>query len=132
MANLNKVLLIGRLTRDPELRYTNSGTAVADLGLAVNRYYTSPDGTKKDETCFLDITVWGKQAENCHKYLAKGRQVFVEGRLKMDTWEKDGQRRSKIGVVADTVQFLDRSPSVETSYNSSVDSDSAEDDDIPF
>jgi len=136
MANLNRVLLIGRLTRDPELRYTPSGTAVSDLGLAVNRNYTGQDGTRKEETCFLDIVVWGKQAENCHKFLAKGRQIFVEGRLKMDSWEnKDGQRRNKIQVVADTIQFLG-GPS---SKSNDPDSDgysgpnvSEEEDEIPF
>lgn len=107
MANLNRVLLIGRLTRTPELRYTPGGTPVTDLGLALNRSYTSQSGERREETCFIDVVVWGRQAENCHKYLSKGRQVFVEGRLKMDVWEKDGQRRSKIQVVADNVQFLD-------------------------
>lgn len=139
MANLNRVLLIGRLTRDPGLRYTPSGTPVSDLGLAVNRNYTAQDGTRKEETCFLDIVVWGRQAENCHKFLSKGRQIFVEGRLKMDTWEnKEGQRRSKIQVVADTIQFLD-GPSSKSSgdsdsggYSGGPSSGGEEDDEIPF
>lgn len=105
--NLNKVLLIGNLTRDPELRYIPSGTAVANLGLATNRTYTTQDGERKEEVCYIDIVVWGKTAENCANYLSKGRPVFIEGRLQLDTWEtEDGQKRSKLKVVADRVQFL--------------------------
>jgi single-strand DNA-binding protein len=112
MANLNKVFLIGRLTRDPELRYIQSGTAVADFGLAVNRQYSTPDGEKKEEVTFVDITVWGKRAEVCAEHLGKGKPVFVEGRLKLDTWEsKEGQKRSKLVVVMDNFQFLGPSPS---------------------
>lgn len=107
MASLNKVMLIGRLTRDPERRSTPSGMAVADLGLAVNRRYRTNNGEDREETCFIDVTVWGKQAENCGEYLRKGSPIFVEGHLKMDTWEKDGQKRSKISVVAERVQFLE-------------------------
>jgi len=108
MASLNRVFLIGRLTRDPKLRYTPSGTAVADLGIAVNRTYTDPGGQKKDETVFLDVVVWKKQAETCCEYLSKGRQILVEGRLTMDTWQgTDGQKRSRIRVVADRCHFLD-------------------------
>ncbi|MFH1731536.1 MAG: single-stranded DNA-binding protein [Planctomycetota bacterium] len=108
MANLNKVLLIGNLTRDPELRYIQSGTAVVDLGLAVNRRVKKSDGTWGDEAAFIDVTVWGKQAENCAEYLSKGRPVFVEGRLQFDQWEdkKTGEKRSKLKVTADNVQFL--------------------------
>ncbi len=107
MANLNMVLLIGNLTRDPELRYIPSGTAVANLGLATNRIYTTQDGERKEEVCFVDIVVWGKTAENCANYLSKGRPVFVEGRLQFDSWEtEDGQKRSKLRVVANKVQFL--------------------------
>ncbi len=108
MANLNKVMFIGRLTRDPALKYTPSGAAVADFGLAVNRYYNTQDGERKEDTCFLDVSAWGKLGETVNNYLRKGRQVFIEGYLKFDQWEnKDGQRRSKISVVANTVQFLD-------------------------
>jgi len=78
MANLNKVMLIGRLTRDPQLRYTPSGAAVADLGMAVNRYYKGQDGNRQEEVCFIDVTVWGRTAENATEYLSKGRQVYVE------------------------------------------------------
>ncbi|MBN1421583.1 MAG: single-stranded DNA-binding protein [Planctomycetes bacterium] len=108
MASLNRVFLIGRLTQDPKLRYTPSGTPVTDLRLAVNRTYTDPSGQRKEETVFLDVVVWRKQAEICCEYLAKGRQVMVEGRLTMDTWQgNDGQKRSRIRVVADRCQFLD-------------------------
>ena len=108
MANLNKVFLIGNLTRDPQLRYTPSGAPVADLGLAVNRKFKGQDGTWKDETCFVDLTVWGKTAENAAEYLSKGRSVFVEGRLKLDQWDdkNTGQKRSKLSVVAERLQFL--------------------------
>ena len=108
MANLNKVLLIGNLTRDPELRYTPKGTAVADLGLAVNRRVSDGNGNWSDETTFVDVTVWGTTAENAQKFLTKGRGVFIEGRLQLDTWEdkQSGQKRSKLKVVGDTLQFL--------------------------
>lgn len=108
MANLNKVMLIGNLTRDPELRYTPKGTAVADLGLAVNRRVSDGNGNWSDETTFVDVTVWGNTAENSQKYLTKGRGVFVEGRLQLDTWEdkQSGQKRSKLKVVGENVQFL--------------------------
>lgn len=108
MANVNKVLLIGRLTRDVELRYTPSGVAICDLGLALNRKYTTKDGEKREETTFVDVSVWNKQAENCAQYLSKGREVYVEGYLKMDSWEdkKSGEKRSKLKVEADNVQFL--------------------------
>ena len=108
MANLNKVMLIGNLTRDPEVRYTPKGTAVGDLGLAVNRRVSDGNGNWSDETTFVDITVWGTNAENAQKYLTKGRGVFVEGRLQMDTWEdkQSGQKRSKLKVVAEVLQFL--------------------------
>ena len=106
MASFNKVLLMGNLTRDPELRFTSSGSALAKIGLAVNRKYKAGE-ERKEEVCFVDITVWGKQAENCAEYLSKGRPVFIEGRLQFSSWETDdGQKRSKLEVVANTVQFL--------------------------
>ena len=109
MASLNRVLLIGNLTRPPELRYTPGGTAVADIRLAVNRNYTTQGGEKRDEVCFLTIVVWGKQAESCGEYLDKGSQIFVEGRLQTRDWEgKDGQKRSVTEVVAERVQFMGR------------------------
>ena len=107
MANLNKVFLIGNLTRDPELRYTPGGTAVANLGLAVNRRFKDSSGELKEEVCFLTVTVWDKQAEACCQYLTKGRPVFVEGVLQSRFWEtSDGQKRSAIDVRAERVQFL--------------------------
>lgn len=108
MANLNKVMLIGNLTRDPELRHTPKGSAVADLGLAVNRKVQDGNGGWKEEVTFVDVTVWGNSAENAQKYLTKGRGVFIEGRLQMDVWDDKttGQKRSKLKVVADNLQFL--------------------------
>jgi single-strand DNA-binding protein len=108
MANLNRVLLIGNLTRDPEVRYTPKGTAVADIGIAVNRVYSGEDGEKKEEVTFVDVTLWGRQAEVAQEYLKKGRQVFVEGRLQLDTWDdkQTGQKRSRLRVVADNMQML--------------------------
>ena len=108
MANLNKVLLMGNLTRDPEVRYTPKGTAVAELGIAVNRVYSGENGEKREEVTFVDVTVWGRTAENVGEYLKKGRPVFIEGRLQLDAWEdkQSGQKRNKLKVVADNVQFL--------------------------
>lgn len=106
MASLNKVFLMGNLTRDPEVRYTPSGAAVGDLGLAVSRRFKTSDGESKEETCFVNITVWGRQAETCAEYLKKGRPVMVEGRLRYEEWEKDGKKNNKIVVVAERVQFL--------------------------
>ena len=108
MIDVNKVLIAGRLTRDPELRYTSSGTAVTTLPLAVSRKYTSKTGEKKEDTCFINVVAWQKSAEFCAEYLAKGRAVFVEGRLQSRSWETDtGQKRSTIEVVAQRVQFLE-------------------------
>ena len=108
MASLNKVFLIGNLTRDPELRVTPKGTAICQFGLAVNRQYKDDSGATRDETTFVDIEAWGKQGELVSKYLAKGSPAMVEGRLKFDQWEDktSGQKRSKLKVVLDNVQFL--------------------------
>ena len=108
MANLNKVLLLGNLTRDPELRYTPKGTAVADIGVAINRIWNNEQNQRQEETTFVDITLWGRQAEIAQQYLTKGRGVFIEGRLQMDTWEDkaSGQKRSKLKVVAENLQFM--------------------------
>src|SRR5688572_21158919 len=109
MASLNKVLLIGNLTRPPELRYTPSGTAVADLRLAVNNDYTTQSGERRQEASFLTVIVWGKQAESCSEYLDKGSEIFVEGRIQVRDWEgKDGQKRTTTEVVAQRVQFMSR------------------------
>ena len=109
MASLNRVFLIGNLTRPPELRYTPSGTAVADLRLAVNRAYTTQGGEKREDTCFLTVVAWGRQAESCSEYLDKGSPILVEGRLQTRDWEtKDGQKRNVVEVVAERVQFMGR------------------------
>ncbi len=105
-ANLNKVLLMGNLTRDPEVKYTPKGTAVGDLSIAINDSYKAQDGTIKESVTYVDIEVWGRQAENCKQYLTKGRPIFVEGQLRLDQWEQEGQKRSKLKVRALNVQFL--------------------------
>ena len=100
---------MGRLTRDPELRYTPKGTAVADIAMAINRYRSSADGGERtEETTFVDVTLWGRQAETANQYLAKGREVFIEGRLQLDSWEdkSSGQKRSKLKVVGESMQFV--------------------------
>lgn len=109
MANINRVFLAGNLTRDPQVRFLANEKAVAEFGLAINRKFKAGDGSLKEEVTFVDIEVWGRTAELCSQYLTKGRGCFVEGRLKLDTWEdkKDGSKRSKLRVVADNVQFLD-------------------------
>jgi single-strand DNA-binding protein len=108
MANLNKVMLIGNLTRDPEVRYTPKGTAVADIGMAINRSYSLDDGERREETTFVDITFWGRQAEVLGQYMKKGRPLYVEGRLQLDSWDdkNTGQKRSKLKVVGENFQFL--------------------------
>lgn len=107
MASLNKVLLIGNLTKDPELRYTPNGTAVTNLRIAVNRKFKDRTGELKEDTCFMTVTAWDKQAEICNQYLQKGRAVFVEGILQSRSWETgDGQKRSTIDVRAERIQFL--------------------------
>jgi len=107
MASLNKVFLMGNLTRDPELRYTPNGTAVADLGLAVNDSFTGRDGNKVERTLFVDVVAWQRQAETVSEYLSKGSPIFVEGRLQLDEWEnQQGEKRTKIRVVAQRIQFL--------------------------
>lgn len=106
--HLNRVFLIGNLTRDPELRYTPNNTAIAEFGLAVNRNYQDSSGEWQEETAFVDINVWGSQGENCSNYLEKGSKVFLEGRLDFNSWENDqGDRRSKLEVTAQRVIFLD-------------------------
>ena len=107
MANFNRVLLMGRLTRDPELKYTTSGRAVGNFGLAVSHIWNGPDGNRREETTFVDCDVWGKQAETFCEYMSKGQPVFVEGRLRLDSWQtQDGQKRSKLRVVCERFQFL--------------------------
>jgi single-strand DNA-binding protein len=108
MANLNRVLLIGNLTRDPEVRYTPKGTAVADISLAINRFLQSDDGERKEEVTYVDVTLWARLAEISGEYLKKGKPVFIEGRLQLDTWDdkQTGQKRSRLRVIAESMQLL--------------------------
>ena len=110
MVSLNRVLLIGNLTKDPELRYTPGGTPVANLRLAVNSSFKDQAGQRKEETCFVTVVVWSRQAETCNQYLKKGRPVFVEGRLMYRSWEAERKTRSTMEVRGDLVQFLGPPP----------------------
>ncbi len=112
MASFNKVILLGNLTRDPEVRYTPKGSAVCDLGLAVNRQYSLDNGEKREEVTYVDVVLWARLAEIAGEYLKKGRPVFIEGRLQLDTWDdkQSGQKRSKLRVVGETMQLLGSRP----------------------
>ncbi len=154
MASFNKVILVGNLTRDPELRYTPKGTAIAKVGLAVNRKWRNEAGETKEEVTFVDVDVFGKTAENVGQYMRKGRPILIEGRLRLDQWDdkQTGQKRSKLGVVAEIVQFLgsadrgeetggssdvprSRPPATKpaaTSIEGEVDAPPPEEDDVPF
>lgn len=149
MASLNKVFLIGNLTRDPEVRYIPSGAAVADLRLAVNRKYKTQQGEDKEETCFVGVAAWGRQAETCGQYLSKGSPVLIEGRLRYEEWEKDGQKNNRLSVTAERVQFMGsprrdavagdapeaserRSGDAPAGGPSQAQEDSGDDDDLPF
>lgn len=150
MANFNKVILAGNLTRDPELRYTPKGTAVARITLAVNRSYQSEGGEKKEEVSFVDVDIWGRQAEVISQYLKKGRPLLVEGRLKQDTWEDKNtkQKQSKLKVVLESFSFIDSNrpengvpseaprsrpaPPTAPPASDAGDADAPNDDDVPF
>ena len=148
MASYNRVVLVGNLTRDVELKYTQSGLAVTDVGLAVNDRRKSQTGDWVEETTFIDITLWGRQAEVAGEYLSKGSSILIEGRLKLDTWETDGQKRSKLRVVGERMQMLGGSartpgsrPQQTNEYseaapapssNDHVAGSATPDDDIPF
>jgi len=110
MASFNKVILLGNLTRDPEVRYTPKGSAVCDLGVAVNRVYTTDSGEKREEATFVDVTFWGRTAEVAGEYLKKGRPIFIEGRLQLESWEdkQSGQKGSKLKVIGETMQRTGR------------------------
>ena len=140
---------MGNLTRDPEVRYTSSGTAIAKLGIAINRYWSNKDGQKQEETTFVDVDAFGRQAETIAQYLKKGRPVMVEGRLKLDQWDdkQTGQKRSKLGVVLENFQFIDSrgdgggsgdgggysQPDPSSAQSSGGDGSTVpEDDDVPF
>ena len=140
MANFNKILLMGNLTRDPQLSYTPNQTAVVDFGLATNRKWTGQDGSQREETCFVDCRAFGRTAENINKYLTKGRPVFIEGRLTFDSWTaQDGTKRSKHKVTVENFQFLPGTgragqdkPGQSTSSEGAKATPQTSDDDIPF
>jgi single-strand DNA-binding protein len=141
MANYNKILLMGNLTRDPQLSYTPNQTAVVDFGLATNRRWTAQDGNQREETCFIDCRAFGRQAENMNKFLSKGRLVFIEGRLTFDTWTaQDGTKRSRHRVTVESFQFLPGTGSAGNNQQSGRGTQSdyqstqqkKDDDDIPF
>lgn len=108
MANLNKTQLIGNLTRDPELRHTPKGTAISEIGIAISRVWKDDSGNKQDETTFVDVTLWGRQAELAQQYMSKGSSVYIEGRLAVDTWDdkESGKKRSKLKIIGENMQFL--------------------------
>lgn len=141
MASFNKVILVGNLTKDPEVRYTSSGTTVGNMRLAVTEHYKKQTGEMQETTCFVDVEVWGRQAETCNEYLKKGSSLLLEGKLKLDEWETpEGEKRSKLRVRADRVQFLgsprgDRSPGGSKQPlpdEPAMPSDGGDDDNLPF
>ncbi len=137
MASFNKVILMGNLTRDPELRYTPSGAPVCNFDLAMNRSYNTQAGERKDEVCFMSVVVWGKQAESCGQYLAKGRQALVDGHLQQRSWETpEGQKRTKHEVVAERVQVLGSKGNGgkpdEAAAETGAPAGGAQDDEVPF
>lgn len=143
MANFNKVILLGNMTRDPQLSYLPSQTAVVDFGLATNRRWTGQDGQQREETCFVDCRAFGKPAETINKYCKKGKPILIEGRLTFDSWTgKDGEKRSKLRVTIESFQFVSSAPgqgsansggeSQITANDAPVDQSPAGGDDIPF
>jgi single-strand DNA-binding protein len=120
MANLNKVMLIGNLTRDPELRHTPSGKTVSEIGLAINRTWTNDQGQKQEDTTFVDVTLWGRQAEVVQQYVTKGSPIYIEGRLQLDSWDdkETGKKRSKLRIIAENFQFLSGKPGATGGGNS--------------
>jgi single-strand DNA-binding protein len=128
MASLNKIMLIGNVGSDPEMRYTPNGKAVTSFRMATNRRYTTPDGESREETEWFRVSVWGKQAESCNQFLSKGRRVYVEGRLHARNWEgQDGQMRTSLEVSANRVIFLDRAAPVSLAEEGEL-----EPEDLPF
>lgn len=134
MAELNRVILIGNLTRDPEVRRTQNGSPVASIGIAVNESYKSKSGERKSNTLFISVEVWGTQAENAGKYLKKGAAILVEGKLKMDSWETDkGEKRNQIKVSALSIQFMDKKSATSANKDTQAKEESkVKDSDIPF
>lgn len=140
MSSFNKVILMGNLTRDPDVRYTPKGSAVADIGLAVNRVYTTDAGEKREEVTFVDVTLWGRTAEIAGEYLKKGRPAFIEGRLQLDSWDdkQSGQKRTKLKVVGEALQLIGGRPAPEREEpplqrpSAPPSRPTPEDDEIPF
>lgn len=138
MASFNKVILAGNLTRDPELKYTPKGMAVARIGIAVNRTWKTESGEKKEEVTFVDVDAWGNTAETVAKFFSKGKPILIEGRLKLDTWtdKQSGQNRSKLGVVMESFSFIDsggtKSKTTETSEPKTAPEPRDSGDDVPF
>ncbi len=138
MASLNKLMLIGNVGTDPEMRFTPTGVPVASFSLATSRFSNTPDGEKKQETEWFTVTVWRKQAESCNQFLTKGQKVYVEGRLRSRTWEgQDGQKRFRNEVIADRVLFLDKRAAVATLPGDEMPPDTHDDiaiepEDLPF
>ena len=138
MASLNKVMIIGNLGSEPEMRYTPNGNPVTSFRVATNRVYTTPEGERKEETEWFTVVTWGRLAEQCNQFLTKGRLVYVEGRLRTHTWEsQDGQRRSRNEIVADRVSFLDRQavaplPEEKVGEGEGVVNEVVEPEDVPF
>ena len=133
MASVNRVIVMGNLTRDPELRYTPSGAAVTSFGLGVNRRFRDRDGLPNDEVTFLEIVAWGKQAETCGEYLAKGRLVLIEGRLRQERWKTaEGESRSALKVVAERVQFLSTGGPQAAEADTAADGVNEPESEVPF
>lgn len=140
MSSFNKVILLGNLTRDPEVRYAPKGSAVCDLGLAINRSYTLESGERREEVTFVDVSLWGRTAEVAGEYLKKGRSVFIEGRLQLDQWDdkQTGQKRSKLKVVGESMQMLsgksepDKGPAPALAKATPAPRPALDDDEIPF
>lgn len=132
MSSLNKVMLMGNLTKDPEVRYTPKGTAVGDISIAINEKFKSQDGTEREEVTYVEVVTWGRQAETAKEYLSKGSSIFVEGKLQLDQWEtKEGEKRSRMRVRADRVQFLSTRKG-ERSQTKTPESEQPPSGDIPF
>jgi single-strand DNA-binding protein len=132
MANLNKVMIIGNVGTDPEMRYTPNGNPVTSFRIATSRFFTSSEGERKQETEWFTVVTWNKLAESCNQYLTKGKRVYVEGRLRTHSWEgQDGQKRSRTEIVAERVLFLDRQTAAPLSEESKIE-DVTTEDDLPF
>jgi single-strand DNA-binding protein len=134
MSNLNKVFLMGNLTRDPELKYTPAGVAICAFGMAINRTWKGGDGEKKEEVCYVDISMWGRRGEVINEYFKKGNPIFIEGRLQFQQWEtKDGQKRNALRVVAESFEFISGTKGAVTSVDSSSSKPTdINDEEIPF